>query len=94
MKEEDAKLFWERLRIQQIKTGAKTLKTLCKEMEVPYQTLVNQKHANRYPAIPVVIALSKALNCSIDWLLTGEDFNKASYSEKLQKLIDALKSLD
>lgn len=93
MKELDARLFWERLRIQQIKAGVKSLKLLCEREGMSYQTLINQKHANRFPAVSVIITLASALNCSIDWLLTGKE-NVYPYAENIQKAIDILLNID
>ena len=98
MTEQDVRLFWERLRIQQIKKGVRNLKKICAKEGISYQTLINQKCTNRFPTVPIIVALAKELNCSIDWLLTGESFNDKEvvsyYSKKIQSAIDILQQLD
>lgn len=63
--------FWGRLEIVQ-KTENKNLKTICKSIGIPYQTLINQKSAARLPALSVAMLLASELNTSLDWLLFGE----------------------
>lgn len=33
------------------------------------------ENGNKLPSAPALVALSKTLNCSIDWLLTGKTFS-------------------
>ncbi len=66
--------FWKRLKLVQFIRGKNNLRTLCEDLGIPYQTLVNEKSLHKYPSVSVLIDLSRALDCSIDWLLFG-DFN-------------------
>ena len=97
MTEQDTRQFWTRLRKQQIKTGIKNLKKICAKEGISYQTLINQKCTNRYPSVPIIVTLARELNCSIDWLLTGQEFDNngvvACYSRKIQSAIDILQQL-
>ena len=98
LSEQDARLFWERLRKQQIKVGIRNLKEICRKEGISYQTLINQKCSDRYPAATTIAILAKSLNCSTDWLLTGKEFDNAGtlsqISEKVQKVIDILQQID
>lgn len=48
-----------------------SLKEVCSEASVVYQTLVNQKCEKRYPTVPVIIRLCRVLECPLDWLILG-----------------------
>ncbi len=56
---------------------------------IDYTRIKNQRSANRLPKLEDAYQISRVLNCSIAYLLTGirED---ASIPEKLQPLFDAL----
>ena len=63
--------FWGRLEIVQ-KNENKNLKAICKNVGIPYQTLINQKSAARLPSLSVALLLASELNTSLDWLLLGD----------------------
>lgn len=69
----DIKGFWERLDIALIKTGVRSIKALCKETGVPYQTIVNQRTQKRFPTVETVAAFAQFLDVSLDWLLLGKE---------------------
>ncbi len=66
--------FWKRVKLAQVVRGKTNLKTLCEDNGISYQTLSNEKSMHIYPPVSILINLSRALNCSVDWLLFG-DFN-------------------
>lgn len=45
-------------------------------------TLSDIENGNALPATPSLIKLSKILNCSIDWILTGNTSNTSFISDK------------
>lgn len=54
------------------------------------------ENGNKLPSAPALIALSKALDCSIDWLLTGESFspqNTSPMSENVERLLEGFQNL-
>ncbi|MCR5760835.1 MAG: hypothetical protein K6F82_02370, partial [Sphaerochaetaceae bacterium] len=53
----------------------KSLKGLCIENSIPYQTLVNQRAQGRYPNTEVLMMMSDYLSVSVDWLLFGTQSN-------------------
>ena len=73
--------FWKRVKLAQVIRGKTNLKTLCDDNGISYQTLINEKSLHIYPPVTILIVLSKALDCSIDWLLFG-DFNVPGTSNK------------
>lgn len=79
--------FWGRLEIAQ-KNENKNLKAVCKNIGIPYQTLINQKSAARLPALSVAMLLASELNSSLDWLLFGD----RTATENDRQLISALLS--
>ncbi len=64
--------FWKRIKLALVIRGIDSLKTLCEENAISYQTMLNEKSLHIYPPVSVLITLSKALDCSVDWLLFGE----------------------
>ena len=79
--------FWGRLEIVQ-KNENKNLKAVCKNIGIPYQTLINQKSAARLPSLSVAMLLASELNTSLDWLLFGD----RTVTEDDKQLISALLS--
>ena len=89
--------FWQRLNIALASCNKTSLKEVCMTAGVAYQTLLNQKCQNRFPSVPVIAALAKELDCTIDWLLTGKEYKERMqnyYSAKIQSAIDILQQLN
>ena len=63
--------FWLRLDLAVKMRKKDSLKEVCSEAGVVYQTLVNQKCEKRYPTVPVIIRLCRVLECQLDWLILG-----------------------
>ena len=85
----NAKEFWARLESAQADYGKVTLQGLCRLIEAPYQTLINQKCQGRYPSIPVLMKLASTLNVSTDWLLFGVE--KAT-KQKVESLVKKIRN--
>ncbi len=83
--------FWDRFEEARIRAGRIPLRTLCWNTSVSYQTIVNQRCAKRYMAIPDMIKMSKELGCSIDWLLTGKTGSEVG---RKSELIERIKNFD
>jgi hypothetical protein len=85
----DAREFWERLEAAQEEYGRVTLQGLCRLIDAPYQTLINQKCQCRYPSIPTLMKLATTLNVSTDWLLFGvEKLSK----QKIETLVNKVRN--
>ena len=87
----NAKEFWQRLEEAQIRTGKTNLQALCRLMDIPYQTVINQKCQGRYPSIPTIISLAKILHCSIDWLLMGSEAEATL--RRIQKIVRKIEKI-
>ena len=86
----NAKEFWARLESAQQDYGKITLQGLCRLINAPYQTLINQKCQGRYPSIPILMKLARTLNVSTDWLLYGvEQATKAKVESLVKKVRSA-----
>ena len=72
--------FWGRIEQAQKSENKNSLKAICKSINVPYQTLINQKSSAKLPSLAVAMLLSSELNTSLDWLLFGD--NKSSVSDR------------
>lgn len=71
---EDEKIamnFWGRIEQAQKLCGKNSLKDICRKIDVPYQTLANQKTGARLPSLLVAVSLAKELGTSVEWLLYG-----------------------
>ncbi len=79
--------FWGRLDAS-LKRNKKSIRSLCKETQVPYQTIVNQRGQGRYPSVEVIIKFSQALDVSADWLLFG---TRLSIEKELMDIAKKLK---
>lgn len=73
--------FWGRVEQVQKEEDKNNLKTVCKAIGVPYQTVINQKSAARLPSLNTASKLASALHCSLDWLLLGSDRNMTFENE-------------
>lgn len=54
------------------------------------------ENGNKLPSTPTLISLSKILNCSIDWILKGENINPQNTilsDERTSRLIEGFKQL-
>lgn len=80
--------FWGRVEQAQKLENKNSLKAICKTINVPYQTLINQKSSAKLPSLTVAMFLSSELNTSLDWLIFGD--NEGSVSDRL--LIERLLS--
>ncbi len=64
--------FWKRIKLAQVVRGVANLKTLCEDNGISYQTIINEQSMHIYPPVSILIVLSRALDCSVDWLLFGD----------------------
>lgn len=51
---------------------------------------------NRLPSAPALISLSRALNCSIDWILNGEEFASSTIflsNRRTEQLLESFNKL-
>ena len=71
MEDKEVLDFWIRLDMALKFSKKGTLKDVCREAGVPYQTVVNQKCQKKYPSVKALMKLCKILNCQLDWLVMG-----------------------
>ena len=64
--------FWGRVEQAQIEENKLNLKSICKNIGAPYQTIINQKSSARLPSLIVASSLADELKRPIDWLLFGD----------------------
>ena len=64
--------FWER--VDDLK-GDRTLKEIAEEIGISYATLKDMRSRNRFPKQNVTVALSYALNTTVDFLMKGTTEN-------------------
>lgn len=74
MNEESAMNFWGRIEQAQQLEG-RSLKAICRETGISYQTIMNEKTYARLPSLEVASKLASELHCSIDWLMFGENMS-------------------
>ena len=74
----DAYRFWKN--VDAVSSGI-TLISLASKANLNYRTIKNQRSSNRMPSLSDAYALAKALNTSIEFLLTGENFQEVFCAE-------------
>lgn len=70
--EKPAMNFWGRVEIFQTRNLV-SLKTLCSEAGIPYQTTLNQKSNAQLPSLSSACNIARVLGCSVEWLFFGEE---------------------
>jgi transcriptional regulator with XRE-family HTH domain len=78
----DAMIFWERVD-NLVKSKGITLKQLCADYDLVYGTIMQNKARKILPSLLLTKGLSKALNTSIDYLVTGQEYQDPLFA-KLQ----------
>lgn len=68
-----------------------TMQTIFERENIKTGNLSELEHDKYLPSVQTLISLSRVLNCSIDWLLTGENYNSDSL---ISQPADVLQSED
>ncbi len=79
--------FWGRVELGQQEAGFDTIKDLCREADVAYQTVINKRSKGKLPNTDTVLKLSRSIQKSVDWLFWGENLNTDSEQERVASLI-------
>ena len=77
-KEEKAFSLWKR--VDDLK-GDRTLQSIADEALIKYQRIKEQRSSGRIPTAEDLYAIARALNTSIEFLLTGENFQEVFCAE-------------
>ena len=81
--------FWERMDTA-VKSKGLTYVTLAFQSDISLPTLYNNRSRHRFPNTNDLIAISKSLDVSLDWLIFGKEGN-VNYSEsEIQSIRDYL----
>ena len=85
--EKKAMDFWGRVEIIQLQKKI-NLKAICDKHGIPYQTTLNQKSSAHLPTLESACLIAKELECSVEWLLFGDDaeFRMESCSQLAQEI--------
>ena len=87
--------FWGRVELAQNEAGINTIKDLCQEAGVVYQTVMNQRSAGTLPNLMTIIKLSQYVQKSMDWLLLGENNpNDSPKQQVAQAIVNDKKAFD
>ena len=86
----DNTLYWSRVK-ELLKKNKKTQVELCKETEIILGTMKGWQVNNRLPGSEESVKIAKALNTSVEYLVTGQESNL--YKEKYDTLVTAIKEL-
>ena len=78
----DAMIFWERVD-NLVKSKGITLKQLCADYGLVYGTIMQNKARKILPSLLLTKGLSKALCTSLDYLVTGKEYQDELFA-KLQ----------
>lgn len=83
-------MFWDNVK-SELKVNSLTLKDLSLKTELNYRTLQNQISRNIVPDAIQSVIIAKALNTTVEYLVTGEDSNP--YKDKYEKLAQTIQDL-
>ncbi|GEM_PF-1698470 len=90
MKDKDAGMnFWGRIDIAQKAAGIPTLKKLCEDAGLYYNTMMNKRSLGKLPNLESAVDLAKGVGRPVEWLLLGE--KEAPYSDE-DTICDAIKA--
>lgn len=95
MKKETDKRIGERIKFRRKELGLTQLQ-IKQDVGISSGNLSDFENGNKLPSASTLIALSKALNCSIDWLLTGESFvpqTNSLINENVERLLEGFQNL-
>ncbi len=80
--------FWKR--VDELK-GKTTITQMCKDLNMKYTRVRDNRSENRYPSKDDIIAIANYLNTSIDYLMTGTGPEKTPpMSAERQGILEAL----
>lgn len=86
--------FWKRFDILKTKKGFESLKEFSEIAKIPEQRMKNQRSKNQIPKIFDLLTISSLLNCSIEFLVTGQTESLDSYSIRVKKIAKQLTKLE
>ncbi|MBK5201536.1 MAG: hypothetical protein JJE21_08410 [Spirochaetaceae bacterium] len=87
MQTQTGKDFWERVDKLNPFTSIKKLAIVA---NIDYNTIKKQRSELRFPKVGTIILISKVLNCSVDYLVTGKLEIKKNYPTQIEKIADKL----
>lgn len=76
-----------------VKNNNFTLRIFIESLGINYDTYNGQKRLNNLPRADEAVKIAQALNTTVEFLVTGEEFNKAqqeldNLKQKLKELIE------
>lgn len=87
--------FWGRVELAQNEAGFDTIKDLCQEAGVVYQTVMNHRSSGTLPNLMSIIKISQHVRKSMDWLLFGDtSLTNPSKKEVAQAIVNDQKTYD
>lgn len=72
--------FWGRVEIAQKDAGYSTLKALCNNAGVFYNTITNNRSQSKLPRLDTAVSLAHELKRPVEWLMYGEKW--VDYSDR------------
>jgi transcriptional regulator with XRE-family HTH domain len=88
-------MYWERFEKLLNEKGV-TIATMSEKLKIPYTTLdsIIKKHINN-PKLDYTIAIAKYFGVTIEYMVTGKEFNKTvnKITHQEQELLDVFKKL-
>ena len=89
----NGELFWQRVK-ELIKAQNVTQEWVAKSADVSFSNLKQQIFHGRIPTADEAVKIAKALNTTVEYLVTGEETDKAKELAELKaKIMDFAKSL-
>lgn len=81
--------FWGRVEIAQLEAGIPTLKQLCENAGILYQSMANKRSLGKLPNLETAVAIARQVGKPVEWLLLGDSEVEIESRKDVLKAIDS-----
>lgn len=74
--------FWGRVELAQKEAGIPTLKMICEQAGILYQTIANKRSLGKLPNLLTSCKIAEQVGKSVEWLLYGDDADTGDLSDE------------
>lgn len=86
--DKEAMNFWGRVELAQIEANIPTLKQLCENTGILYQSMANKRSLGRLPNLVTAVRIAKQVGKPVEWLLYGDQKVDGESRKAILKAID------
>lgn len=74
--------FWGRVELAQKEAGIPTLKMVCEQAGILYQTIANKRSLGKLPNLLTSCKIAEQVGKSVEWLLYGDEADASTVSDE------------